>query len=103
MKSIRNRGFSDHDLRERCRTHSAGDLEAQLADDGPVSELRDVLASVGVRGADHLRGHALAAKLRDNKTAYAAELAARIRVDPDTARRMPAAFREAIEKLRGLQ
>lgn len=103
IKSIRKRGFGDHEIQERCRMHSAGDLEAQLVADGSETELQDVLAAVGVRNADHLRGHALASKLRENKTAYAAELAVRIRVDPDAARRMPAAFRDAIEKLRGLQ
>ena len=103
MNRIRNRGFGDHDLRDRCRTHSAGNLEAQLAADGLEAELQDVLASMGVPNSELLRGEGLAAKLRDSKTAYASELAARIRDGRVTAQRMPVAFRETIEKLRGLQ
>ena len=103
MNRIRDRGFGDHDLRDRCRTHSAGDLEAQLAADGPEAELQDMLASMGVPNPKLLQGEGLAAKLRDSKTAYASELAARIRDGRVTAHRMPVALRETIEKLRGLQ
>ena len=101
-RSIGRREFPDDELQERCRTHPVGDLEAQLVADGLEAELRDVLATIGISNADRLRGDGLVASLRDNKTAYAAELAARIRLDPGTAQRMPTAFRRTIEQMRGL-
>lgn len=101
-RAIASRGFSDEELKERCQTHPAGDLEAQLVADGLEPELRDVLAASGISGASQLAGDSLADRLRTNKTAYAAELAARVRQDADMARRAPQAFRTAIEQLRGL-
>ena len=101
-RSLSHRGFGDDELRERCRTHSAGDLEAQLVADGLEAELREVLATLSIPNAGQLRGDELVASLRANKTAYAAELAARIRRDPDMAQRTPTAFRKTIEQLRGL-
>lgn len=101
-RAIANRGFSDEELKERCQTHSAGDLEAQLVADGLEPELRDVLVASGIPDASQLAGDSLADRLRKNKTAYAAELAARVRQDADMARRAPQAFRTAIEQLRGL-
>ena len=101
-RAIGSRGFSDEELEERCQTHPAGDLEAQLVADGLEPELRDVLVTSGISDASQLAGDSLAARLRKNKTAYAAELAARVRRDADMARRAPEAFRTAIEQLRGL-
>ena len=102
-RAIASRGFSDEELQERCQTHPAGDLEAQLVADGLEPELRDVLVTSGIPDASQLAGDSLAARLRNNKTAYAAELAARVRQDADMARRAPEAFRTAIEQLRGLR
>ena len=100
--AIASRGFSDEEMKERCQTHPAGDLEAQLVADGLEPELRDVLAASGIPDASQLAGDRLADRLRKNKTTYAAELAARVRQDADMARRSPQAFRTAIEQLRGL-
>ncbi len=101
--AIASRGFSHNELQERCQTHPAGDLEAQLVADGLEPELRDVLVSAGIADAAQLTGDCLAARLRNNKTAYATKLAARVRQDADMARRTPKAFRTAIEQLRGLR
>ena len=102
VEAIASRGFSADELSQRGRTHAAGDLEAQLVDDGLGPELRDVLAGLGVRDALALNDEDLVARLRADKTAYAAEFAARVRRDADLAGRTPEAFRVAIEQLRGL-
>lgn len=96
------RGFGDNELKERCRTRPSGDLEAQLVADGLQPELREVLVTLGIPDALQASGEGLAARLRKNKAAYAAELAARVRQDSDLAQRAPEAFRTSIEQLRGL-
>ena len=105
VEAIAKRGFSDAERAEltgRCQTHSAGDLEAQLVVDGLGPELREILAGLGVAGAQALVDEALPERLRADKTGFAAVLAARIRAVPDLAQRAPAAFRTAINELRGL-
>lgn len=100
IRSIQNRGFDAAELARRCRTHPDGDMEAQLVADGLEPELRETLAALNVSvGQDEGE---LLHRLRSNKTAYAAALAARIRGDLDLAQRAPEAFRAAIEQLRGL-
>ena len=105
VNSIAKRGFSDAERAElagRCQTHSAGDLEAQLVSDGLGPELREILVELGVADAQALVDEALPERLRADKTGFAAVLAARIRTVPDLAQRAPAAFRTAINELRGL-
>lgn len=102
VEGITKRGFGADELSQRCRTHAAGDLEAQLLADGFGADLRDALAASGVRGAHELDDAELVSKLDDHKTSYAAELAARLRVDRGLAERSPPAFRAAIAQLRGL-
>ena len=102
VEAIANRGFSSGEMSQRCRTHAAGDLEAQLVADGLGTELREVLAALGVRDAHTLNDADLVAHLRDNKVAYAAGIAARVRRDAGLAQRTPEAFRAAIGQLRGL-
>lgn len=101
-QAIADRGFDGVELEQRCRTHAAGDLEAQLVADGLGPELRDVLATLDIQDANDLSDDRLSARLRDNKTAYAAEFAARVRHDTHLARRAPEAFRTSIMQLRGL-
>ena len=101
-QAIADRGFDGVELEQRCRTHAAGDLEAQLVADELGPELRDVLAALDVQDANELSDDNLSARLRDNKTAYAAEFAARVRHDTHLARRAPEAFRTSIMRLRGL-
>ena len=102
VESIAKRGFDDAELAKRCRSHVVGDLEAQLVSDGLGPELREILAKLGVAGAQALVDEALPERLRADKTGFAAVLAARIRAAPDLAQRAPAAFRTAINELRGL-
>ena len=105
VNSIAKRGFSDAERAElagRCQTHSAEDLEAQLVSDGLGPELREILVELGVAGAQALVDKELSERLRADKTGFAAVLAARIRAAPDLAQRAPAAFRTAINELRGL-
>ena len=103
VEAIRRRGFNDDDITKRCRHHSAGDLEAQLVADGLGPVLRDILTGMNVPGAQKLADDALKEHLRDDKIACAAALAARVQADPNLARRMLAAFRNAIGGLRGLE
>ena len=102
VEAIRKRGFAIDEIDRRCRTHPAGDLEAQLLNDGLGPELRDTLAALDIHDAANLDDQALLRQLRGNKTAYAAALAAHLRDDPGLAQRAPEAFRAAIEQLRGL-
>ena len=102
QRAIADRGFDAVELEQRCRTHAAGDLEAQLVADELGPELREVLAALDIREANELSDDSLAARLRDNKTAYAAEFAARVRHDTNLALRAPEAFRTSIMRLRGL-
>ena len=102
IRSIRNRGFDDNEVELRCRVHDAGDLEATLLAGGLGPELREILVGLGFRDAHDLTDSALLKRLRDNKTDYAADLAARLRADPGLSERAPLAFRKAIELLPGL-
>ena len=102
VTAITRRGFTQDETTRRCRTHDAGDLEAQLIADGLGPELREVLADLDVRDAADLTNDELLKQLRDNKTDFAALLAARLRKDPNIAPRAPVAFRSAIEHLAGL-
>lgn len=97
---IRRRNFDAAFVADRCRTHPAGTLEEQLIADGLELELRDILATLGQADAVTSTVPDLLRRLEDNKTAFAAELAARM--TPALAQRMPQQFREAITALRGL-
>ena len=101
LESIAKRGFDNAELAKRCRSHAVGDLEAQLVSDGLGPELREILVELGVAGAQALVDKELSERLRADKTGFAAVLAARIRAVPDLAQRAPAAFRTAINELRG--
>ena len=104
VQEINRRGFNDDDIARRCRSHSAGDLEAQFVADGLGPVLREILIDMNVPDARALEDGSLARRLRTDKTktACAAALADRISADPDLAQRAPAAFRNAINYLRGL-
>ncbi len=89
-------------MTNRCFTHQAGDLEAELVADGLGTELREILKELGFDDAFGLNDEALVSRLRANKTAYAAKLAARLYADSNLAQRAPEAFRAAIRQLPGL-
>lgn len=65
-------------------------------------ELRAVLVTSGDPASLQLGGESQAARLPKRQTAFAAELAARVRQDAGTALRGPKVFRTAVEQLRGL-
>ena len=104
IRAISRRGFADTDIARRCQTHSAGYLEAQLVADGLGPELRRILTELGHGDAPDLTNDELLhrMRMRSNKTLCAAALSARLRIDPELARRAPVAFRTAIARLRGL-
>ena len=77
-------------------------LETQLVADGLGPELRETLEQIGIQNAHAMSDEDLVTRLRAKKTAYAARFAARIRLCPRLADRLPSAFRAAIEQLRGL-
>ena len=101
-EAIAKRKFNEGELTERCRTHPAGDLEAQLLSDGLGTELREILAELRVPNAPHLDDKGLVEALRNRKTAYAAAFSTRLRTDANLVNRAPLAFRTAIEQLQGL-
>ena len=102
VERIGKRGFSNEELRRRCRTHGSGGLEAQLVTDGLGPELREILAELGEQNAHDFEEQALQARLGKYKTTYAATLAARLRADATLAERAPEEFRKAVRDLRGL-
>lgn len=102
VEQIGKRGFSNDELRRRCRTHGSGGLEAQLVTDGLGPELREILTELGEQKAHDFEEQALQTRLEDCKIAYAAMLAARLRADATLAERAPEEFRKAVRDLRGL-
>lgn len=100
--SIVSRGFPQAFVDERCTRHAQQDLEQQLIADGLEPELKAILAGFGQDDTATLNRAALAGRLEDCKTPYAAELAHQIQENPALAQRMPVKFREAIASLRGL-
>lgn len=102
VQSIAARDFDAAEVARRCRTLANGHLEDQLLADGLEPELRSILRDLGQVDADTIDRATLETRLANNKTGYAAELAARIRDDNALALRMPQAFRDAIAELRGL-
>ena len=102
VHAIAKRGFSRDELKRRCRTHEAGDLERQLLADGLGAELRAALSDVGVAHAVELKDDEVETALRRNKAAYAAALSKVLRTNSDLARRALPMFRWAIDELPGL-
>lgn len=103
VDEIGHRGFTDAEVDEHCRNHPTGDLEAQLVTDGLGPTLRDILTEMNNSDAQTLTDDALASRLRTDKVACAAALAGRFRADPNLAQLAPAAFRDAIDDLRGAE
>ncbi len=102
VRDIAKRRFPDEEVKRRCHTHEAGDLEAQLVASGLDSELREILAELGVKDAADLTNDELLARMKqDNKmkTSCAALLAVRFQKNPDSALHAPPAFRKAIKQL----
>lgn len=102
VQDILRRDFPVTLVEQRCKILPAGTLEQQLLADGLEGELRAILLSCGHADAMTIDAQALEIRLNNNKTDYAAELAARIATDPALAQRMPEHFRNAIGSLKGL-
>jgi putative ATP-dependent endonuclease of OLD family len=102
VRAITGREFPAALVAERCKTLPAGNLEQQLLADGLEQELRSVLEHLGENDAQTIDRRAVEKRLKESKTASAAELAARIAVNVALAQRMPQAFQDAIAALRGL-
>jgi putative ATP-dependent endonuclease of OLD family len=103
LRGISNRNFPAEFITDRCATLPAGNLEQQLLSDGFEPELRSILTQLGHADAAQISRDDLRARMDKVKMACAAALAARIASDANLAQRMPAAFRNAIMRLRGLQ
>ena len=102
VEDIKGRGFAEAEVGRRCRTHSAGDLEAQLVADGLRPELLSILTELRILHTTKDNNEVLTRRMRGNKVACAGALADRIDADPGVASRAPAAFRETILSLSGL-
>ena len=100
IRRIENRGFSEADM-ARCRTHEAGDLEAQLIHDGLGKELKSIARDLGAseKLADGASLRTWLCKNK-NKVRYASRLAAETLTSPSLAQKLPTAFREALDDIR---
>ena len=103
VKAISKRGFTPQEIKRRCRTHQAGDLEVQLVANGLDPELREILTELGVQGAADLTNDEVLAQVRKNKTDCAVLLAVLFRTNANLVNRAPPAFRTTIEQLPGLK
>jgi putative ATP-dependent endonuclease of OLD family len=102
VHAISARGFDATLVSQRCRMHTAGNLEQQLLADGLEPDLRAVLQSIGVANVPTMDRTLLEVALSEHKVRYAAELSVRIATSPALAQRMPKKFRDAITALKGL-
>ncbi len=103
VRRIGRRGFAAEEVNKRCRTHLAGDLEAQLVANGLDPELREILTELGVQDAADLTDDEVLVQVKQNKTDCAALLAVRFRTNANLVNRALPAFRTTIEQLRGLK
>ncbi len=103
IREIKSRIGDPGLVEDRCRTHSAGNLEEQLLHDGLEIALRCALKNAGHNDAQDIGPDELEKRLKNHKTDYAAELALMLRGNSALASRMPEAFRDAIEDLGSLE
>ena len=103
IREIKSRIGDPGLVEDRCRTHSAGNLEEQLLHDGLEIALRCALKNAGHNDAQDIGPDELEKRLKNHKTDYAAELALMLRGNSALASRMPEAFRDAIENLGNLE
>lgn len=101
LAAVKKRNFSDEHMTEWSRRLPQGTLEDQLVAGGVQNELKEILSAQGVANAASMNDQELVAALKDDKCGYAAELADRCAANLDLTHSMPAALRDAIEKLRG--
>jgi putative ATP-dependent endonuclease of OLD family len=102
LQSLVPRGFTPTEIQHRTFQLSEKNLEHQLLRDGLRDELISVMKSLGRTDAETLTDDELAVALENCKGSYAARLGQMIEDDGSLAQRMPVAFRDAIQRLRGL-
>jgi len=96
------RGFFEADLAGRLVTlPEPRDLEAQLLEDGHGELLRDFLVEATSSRNQNLQHEDFVRLLKKNKVPCMSRLALRVEHDPALARRMPSAFVELVDHLRG--
>ena len=78
IKKMKRHEFEDTQINEQCHTHKAGNLEQQLIADGFDSDLREILANLGGRGAKNLEKQELISQMKGKKRDYAAIFAERL-------------------------
>jgi putative ATP-dependent endonuclease of the OLD family len=104
LADIRQLGFAEAEVGARCRLLQAGHLEDQLLADGLEPVLRELLVTrCGLATAADADLPDLLAILSNRKRQYAAELAQRLREEPNLVGQMPAALRTAIASLKDLK
>lgn len=103
ITAVQNRHFSAGQMSEFSRQLPTETLEHQLIADGLQVELKAILVGQGVANVAAMNDAELLLALQKSKSSYAAELGKQCSIDPALTQRMPLAFREAIETLRGLQ
>lgn len=101
-QQLLNRGFTETDLAGRFETlPPPSDLEDCLLADGHETMLRDILAGISGESARTCSYDEFVKRLKNEKAGYMNALAPRVAADPALAVRMPAAFVNLINALRG--
>ena len=99
LKRLQKRGFDPAELRHRYRVHEAGNLEQQLVKD-LGREMGPMTRECGID--PNLEERSLAEELHREWARLSALLAEKVRNDRSFTQYLPAAFRAAINDLRGL-
>ncbi|MCY4001835.1 MAG: DUF2813 domain-containing protein, partial [Bacteroidetes bacterium] len=99
LQQLNQIGLNDSEVGQRCHTHEVGDLESQLIADGFASDLRVVLAELGIPNAENLPESDILSNLRKRKLSYGTVFAEHLRHKSDLTSNMLRAFQIAINNL----
>lgn len=102
IAAVAGRGFPPAQMAQLARQLPNGTLEEELVAAGLQTELRDILASLGVAGAAALDDAGLVAALKSDKSTYAGELGRQCAASLPLTQRMPQQLRDTIQTIRGL-
>lgn len=101
FKALKNRGFKENDLNDRCFCLDQGlNLEDQLLSDGNKILLISILRSIGNDINNDASYTEVLGMMKKNKIEYVTELCRRISKNPNLVDSMPKAFIAVINKLR---
>jgi putative ATP-dependent endonuclease of OLD family len=103
LELIKKRGFSDAEVKDRSTSLPTKDMEEELVTSGLQAELRQILRKIGLSELEINDTENLKVALRNNKSAYSAELAKLCSEDKELAKRMPYSMQDTICKLRVLE